>query len=310
MERREFLRRLTLGLAAGWAVGRGWWPSLAQAARPRPRLALLADAHLRDGDERHLEARALAQAVAEIRRLSPPPDLVLFAGDLAHAGDPGALALGKEILADLPAPLVAVRGEGDSVGKGPAAWTRLFGEPYFSRPYAGFHLLGLHTSLSAGPQGAVFEVGEGQRGWLAGELARLDPGKPLVVLSHGPLREIFRPWGQWTQDAPQVTNLLSPFPQVYCFHGHIHTVAVSFQPSAFSYDLMRPHNSFLTENRKQKTENRPFHQGLAATSWPLPAPLQGTPAAPRPGLGPQGCGWAIVSLDRTSFRYQPQVWQA
>jgi 3',5'-cyclic AMP phosphodiesterase CpdA len=305
MERRDFLRRLTLGLAAGWVGGRWWWPSLAQAVRPRPRLALLADAHLKDGEARRIEARALARAVAEIRRLSPAPDLVLFAGDLAHGGDPGALALGQEILADLPGPLAAVMGEEDGGGKGAAAWTPLFGEPRFSRAYPGFHLLGLHTSLTTSPQGPVFEVGEEQRGWLAGELARLGPATPLVVLSHAPLREIFRPWGQWTRDGALVMRLLSPFPQVYCFHGHVHTTAVSSQLSAFSQELMGPDDLFFAENGKRKTENHP----LPATAWPLPSPLQGTPAAPRPGLGPGGCGWGMVSLGDQSLKFQPQIWQ-
>ncbi|MEW6660047.1 MAG: metallophosphoesterase [Thermodesulfobacteriota bacterium] len=306
MERREFLRRMTLGLAAGWLGGRWCWPSPAQAEPPRLRLALLADAHLRDGDASCLEARALARAVAEIRRLRPAPDLVLFAGDLAHDGNPRALALGREILGDLPGTLAAVRGEGDATGKGAAAWTRLFGESRFSRSYPGFHLLGLHTSPTTSPQGPVFEVGQEQRGWLAGELARLDPATPLVVLSHAPLYKIFRPWGQWTRDGVRVMGLLSKFPQIYCFHGHVHRVADSFQPSAFSQDLTGPDDLFLTENRKPKTENHP----LPALAWPLPSPLQGTPAAPGPGQGPGGCGWGLVSLGGKSLNYQPQLWQA
>lgn len=305
MKRREFLRHLGMGLAAGWAAG-PWRPSLAATARPGPRLALLADAHLQDGDERGAPARALARAVAEIKRLRPAPDLVLFAGDLAHDGNPQALALGQEILEDLPGPLVAVMGEGDSRGRDARAWNHLFGEPRFSRPYPGFHLLGLHTSLTASPQGPVFEAGKEQRGWLAGELARLDPAKPLVVLSHAPLPEIYRPWGQWTRDGALVVHLLSRFPRVYCFHGHVHRVAVSYQLSAFSQDLTGPDDFFFTENGKQKTENFP----LPATAWPLPSPLQGTPAAPRPGLGPGGCGWGLASLGDRSLEYQPQVWQA
>jgi hypothetical protein len=302
MERREFLRRLTLGLAAGWVGGRWWWPASARAGPPGLRLALLADAHLLDGDARRAPARALARAVAEIRSLRPAPDLVLFAGDLAHDGNPRALAMGREILTDLPGSLVAVRGEGD----GAAAWIRLFGEDRFSRSYPGFHLLGLHTALTASPQGPVFEVGKEQRGWLAGELARLDPATPLVVLSHAPLDKIFRPWGQWTRDGSQVMGLLSRFPRVYCFHGHVHRAADSFQLAAFSHDLMGPDNLFLTENRKPQTENHP----LPATAWPLPSPLQGTPAAPGPGLGPQGCGWGLASLGGESLEYHPQLWQA
>ena len=110
MDRREFVKQVGLGLAAGWAGGRLSWPLTARAAGPELRLALLADAHLKDGNDRRPEALALARAVAEIRSLSPPPDLVLFAGDLAHRGRPDALDLGREILADLPGALLGGAG--------------------------------------------------------------------------------------------------------------------------------------------------------------------------------------------------------
>ena len=71
--------------------------------------------------------------MAEIRALTPAPDLVLFAGDLAHQADPRALALGQEILSDLPAPLFLVMGEGDGLPDTNAAWRRLFGDPWFSQ---------------------------------------------------------------------------------------------------------------------------------------------------------------------------------
>ncbi len=136
MNRREFLRLMGWGLAAGWTAGRLSWPRAALAGIEKGlRLALLADAHLKDGDERRPEARALARAVAEIRALTPAPDLVLFAGDLAHQADPRALALGKEILSDLPAPLFLVMGEGDALPDTNAAWRRLFGDPWFSHSF-------------------------------------------------------------------------------------------------------------------------------------------------------------------------------
>ncbi len=135
MKRRDFLRRLGLGLAGAWALGRVSWPVGAQASDPpgpELRLAFLGDAHLQDADERRPEAQALARAVAELRLLKPAPRLVLFAGDLAHNGDPRALALGQEILSGLPAPHLMVMGEGDGLPDGAAAWRRLFGNPWFS----------------------------------------------------------------------------------------------------------------------------------------------------------------------------------
>ena len=219
MKRRDFLRRLGLGLAGAWALGRVSWPVSALAAGPpgpELRLAFLGDAHLPDGDGRSPEAQALARAVAELRGLKPAPRLVLFAGDLAHNGDPRALALGQEILSDLPAPHLMVMGEGDGLPDGGAAWRRLFGDPWFSysfspspqpSPPSGereilvnlpqqnpissllpeseprkpktLQLIGLHTAWCPGPGGPAFRVGESGRRWLARELDRLDPEAPL-----------------------------------------------------------------------------------------------------------------------------------
>ena len=226
MDRREFVKQVGLGLAAGWAVGRLAWPFAARAADPEVRLALLADAHLKDGNDRRPEALALARAVAEIGRLSPPPEVVLFAGDLAHRGRPDALDLGREILADLPAPVIAVCGEGDHGLRGNAAWVRRWGTPWFSRAWPGFHLIGLDTALSPAVGGAVFELGAVQRRWLARELALLSPDTPLVIVSHAPLARLFHPWQQWTVDAPEVARLLGPFSQVLCLHGHVHGVGI------------------------------------------------------------------------------------
>ena len=91
MYRRDFLKMLAAGMAAGWAY-KCWPEALAvsgePAANPALVIACLADAHLRDGSDQRLEARSLARAVTEIKALKPAPDLVLFAGDLAHDGDP------------------------------------------------------------------------------------------------------------------------------------------------------------------------------------------------------------------------------
>jgi Icc protein len=343
MDRREFLRLMGWGLAAGWAGGRLAWPLAALAGSDREvRLALLADAHLLDGDDRRPAARALARAVAEIRASRPAPDLVLFAGDLADHRDPRALALGQEILSDLKAPLLMVMGEGDGLPDDSGPWRRRFGDPRFSQsfsfnpssppppppggerekpwiwsgqgplnllPKTVIQVLGLHTSWCPGPAGPGFYVGEAGRRWLARELARLDPDTPLIVLSHAPLARVFRPWQQWTGDAPQVAALLAPFRQVLCLHGHVHLSGVRGQgPGASSNSKW--HFDLSTENRKPETANHLLHQGLPATAWPRPLALMGTPAALRPGLGPWGCGWAQLSLGPASRQFQPRLWQA
>jgi Icc protein len=313
MERRDFLRQMTLTLAAAWTAGRLLRPWPARAAAPDLRLALLADAHLKSGDDRRAEAQALARAVAEIKVLSPPPDLAIFAGDLAHQGRADALDLGKEILADLPAPLLAVRGEGDH-GPRESAWGRRFGEPRFSVPCQGAHLIGLDAVLTPTPRGPVFELGPAQRRWLAAALAALDPATPLIVVSHAPLARLFHPWQQWTEDAPEIVSLLSRFRQVLCLHGHVHGAGVGNGavrgqgPKLSKGDQDSTFYSWsFSENRKLKTEN---HLSLPATAWPRPQAVQGTPAAPRPGLRPHGCGWALLALSSPQADFQPHLWRA
>ena len=297
MDRRQFIRHLGLGLVAGWACGKLSWPLKALGAGPKLCLALLADAHLKDGDDRRPEAQALARAVAEINSLSQPPELVLFAGDLAHQGRPDALDLGREILAHLSSPLWAVRGEGDCGRGGAAPWSRSFGSPWFSRAFGGVHFLGLDTSWRRTPQGPAFGIGADQRGWLAQQLARLDSATPLVIVSHAPLARLYLPWQQWTGDAPKIAPLLARFRQVLCLHGHAHAV------EARNNDR---ENNF---SRWSLTENL-LHLSLPATAWPRPLAVQGTPAVVRPGLGPHGCGWSLVNLDAAGVDFRPQLWQA
>jgi hypothetical protein len=222
MDRRDFIRQMGLGLVAGWTFGRLSWPWQAKACAPQLRLALLADAHLKSGADHCPEAQALARAVAEINALAPRPDLVLFAGDLAHRGRPDALDLGREIFTDLASPLWAVQGEGDLGRGGAAPWVRRFGPPRFSRTHLGVHFLGLDTAWRNTPHGQAFEMGSVQRQWLATELAALDSATPLVIVSHAPLAQLYLPWQHWTKDAPEITPLLARFRQVLYLHGHTH----------------------------------------------------------------------------------------
>jgi Icc protein len=315
MERREFVKQVGLGLAAGWALGRLAWPFKARAEAPVLRLALLADAHQKDGNDRRPEARALARAVAEIRGLATPPDVVLFAGDLAHRGRPDALDLGQEILGDLPGPCWAVRGEGDHGPGGKTAWVRRWGEPQFSRAWRGCHILGLDTCLQHRAGGPVFELGTEQRQWLARELAALSPATPLIILSHAPLQRIFHPWQQWTEDAAAIGPLLARFHQVLCIHGHVHGMETRIRgwgagAGKIDHDGPNFYGLSLTEKRKPATENLPIHVSLPATAWPRPQAVQGTPGVWRPGVGPRGCGWALVTFNPSSQHFQPYLWQA
>lgn len=347
IQRREFLHKLGVGLAGAWALGHGLRPRPAAAAVPSRRLAFLADAHLVDGGEGRGQARALARTVAELRALRPAPDLVLFAGDLADNGHPAALALGKEILSDLPAPVLMLMGEGDAAADGGACWRRLFGKPWFSyslppTPQAPpppdgdrehgslpgpahlahsfpktetprqktLQVIGLHTAMRPGPGEPGFRVGAAGRRWLGRRLAGLDPDSPLLLLSHAPLDLIYRPWQQWTQDGPEVLALLRPFREILCLHAHTHWGGVRGQGSEVGQDDACD-QILLTANEKRQTKNRLISVSLPATSWPRPQALQGTPATPVPGLGPRGCGWLLLAAGpSSSHHWQAQIWQS
>jgi hypothetical protein len=307
MYRREFIKKLASGIAVGWAFGRwpGAFPPLGEfAATPNLIIACLADPHLRDGKDKRPEALSLARAVAEIRFLKPAPNLVLFAGDLAHDGNPGALALGEEILSELPMPVLAVRGGGDGrPQKGEAGWG-LFNNGRFVHGFEGINLLGLDTVWQDTLEGPAFALGETQYRWLDRVLSGLDPARPLVILSHAPLTPIFRPWGQWTVDSGPLLSRLSRFINVLCLHGHVHLCGLLAE-GCLDVESFGHYRELKTENREPIS-----HLALPATSWPLPLTLEGTPRKLRPGLGPHGCGWVLLNPRGQSHRFQQVVWQA
>jgi hypothetical protein len=265
---------------------------------------------------------------------------------LAHRGRPDALDLGGAILGDLPCPCWAVRGEGDDHPRG-SAWSRRWGWPWFSRAWGGYQVIGLDTVWRRTPRGPTFEMGAAQRRWLARELAGLHPGTPLIILSHAPLTRIFHPWQQWTDDAGEIVPRLARFRRVLCLHGHVHGVGISgkippgpplvkggsaagtflgrvgwpaspplakgdlggFSEAWLDFNNRKPF-VWTNANRKPQTENGLIHYSLPATAWPRPLAVQGTPAAGRPGLGPRGCGWALVTLSPQSQSFQPVIWPA
>jgi hypothetical protein len=98
---------------------------------------------------------------------------------------------------------------------------------------------------------------------------------------------------------------LSGFENVLYVHGHVH----------YGDLLAKKNLNILAVDkgifRKQKTENRkPIHLALPATSWPLPVALTGTPRQLRPGLGPRGCGWALLQQGGQQTQLRQVLWQA
>jgi len=213
--------------------------------------------------------RGLIRAVAEANLLTPPPDFVMFGGDLAQLGSMPELDHGAEILSALKYKTRYVMGEHDYYLDLGAYWEKLFGPQYYSFDHKGVHFIVLNSIRTyddwtykrwptaeqrmlemAGldnPNGSPFMVGEEQRQWLKKDLAKIPKTTPIVVFSHSPLQKIYKGWNFWTEDAEQIQALLKPFNKVSVIYGHVHQIQYN------------------------QIGNISFHS-VMATAWPWPYP--------------------------------------
>lgn len=283
-DRRHFLR--TSMHFAGMAAAASVIPyhgfqlvNVARAAAPGAdpdiafRFAYISDSHLYDRGLDHRFAKAVIKAVDDINALDPQPDFVLYGGDLAQLGKPGELALGKQLIDEVKAPMRMIVGEHDWYLDMGDQWRESFGPDYYSFDHKGIHFVALNSvvekdfwtakgytpeermAIVAGlddNRQSPFEVGEAQRDWLRGDLEKVDKKTPIVVFSHSPLYKLYKAWNFWTDDAEQVQALLKPFETVTVIHGHTHQ---------------------LLTNR---IDNIHFH-GMLSTAWPWPYAPEGLP---------------------------------
>jgi 3',5'-cyclic-AMP phosphodiesterase len=292
--RRRFLRQLGIGVAAG-ALGLPL-PADSFFTLPSPesvtevlRVALLADSHLPDDNPDSSAARNLMAAVAEINALTPSVDLVFLAGDLTDHGDIGALLLGKEILSSLQAPYWLVPGEKDCQAFPESPWNTLFGNSTFSFRHKGVHFCGLDTNAIEPATGRrFFQVTKQLYHWLNYELTLSSPATPFLLISHGPLYRLFRPWQWWTEHAESLHDLLLSREKVYLLHGHVH------------------------QNIALRQGNLIF-QGLRSTAWPQPDVRVGwtscQPSKSRPENS-LGCGWMLLTINGNGNTIiQDRLWE-
>lgn len=271
--------------------------------------AYVSDTHLFARGMTHRFAKAALKAVQDVNAMSPPPDFVLFGGDLAQLGQPDELKLGQAILGELKAKRYMMVGEHDWYFDMGEKWRELFGEPWYAFDHKGVHFVVLNSVIVEdywtapkmtpmermlamaqldNPKGRPFTVGEKQRDWLRTNLATVNTGTPIVVFSHSPLYKYYKPWNFWTDDAEEVQKLLAPFKTVTVIHAHTHQVL------------------------SNKIGNIHFH-GVLSTAWPWPYAPEGLPtltiqmdrADPFNQL--DACGWGTVdmlSTGRADKRYK------
>jgi Icc protein len=281
MSRRSFLR--LAGLSAGLAMAKRLVPphsfqlvevaGAAETGKPPFTFAYISDTHLYPARLNDRFVRAILKAVDDVNSLDPPPDFVLFGGDLAQLGQREELDLGHEILKGVKAPVRMMVGEHDWFFDLGEHWRALFGPAQYSFDHKGVHFVTIMSvqekdfwtergmtpmermqtvaGLDNGLQ-SRFEVGAAGREWLTKDLEKVDKKTPVVVFSHSPLYKYYRPWNFWTEDADEVQAILRPFEHVTVLHGHTHQ---------------------LLTNR---IENIHFH-GMLSTAWPWPYAPEGLP---------------------------------
>ncbi len=231
MDRREFLRLAAFGgivyasgvRAAGYGYGAG---------EPAGRIAVaddfyfvqLSDTHWGfDGPPNPDSRGTLPKAVEAVNALAEPPDFIVFTGDLTHLTLDGKvrrarMAEFRDVVSKLKVRDVHfLPGEHDASADHGEAFQEAFGPTHYTFDHKGVHFIVLDNVSD--PKGAL---GDDQLAWLAGDLAKQPRGRPIVVLTHRPLFDLYPQWGWATQDGAKAVELLMLYPNVTVFYGHIH----------------------------------------------------------------------------------------
>ncbi|MCA8953433.1 MAG: metallophosphoesterase [Planctomycetes bacterium] len=262
------------------------------------KIAYISDSHLYEKKLNDRFVKSLLRAVDDVNRMDPQPDFVFYGGDLAQLGQPQELELGAQILKNLKAPLRIIVGEHDWYYDMGETWRSLFGADRWSFDHKGVHFVALNSVVEedfwtargltplqrmqtvAGLDNGLqrpFHVGAEQRAWLRQELEPITDDTPVVVFSHSPLYHLYKRWNFWTDDAPEVQQILSRFSKCTVIHGHTHQ---------------------LLTNR---IGNIWFH-GLLSTAWPWPYAPEGLPELtiqmerPDPFNPMDGCGQGEIDV--------------
>jgi 3',5'-cyclic AMP phosphodiesterase CpdA len=165
-----------------------------QLPPPTHVIAHLSDTHLLAGSARQYDAidtvERFRQALDRVGRIDPPPQALVFTGDLADVGDPAAYRILRELvepMADaIGAQVVWCMGNHDDR----AAYSReLFGEESDAsqdRVYdvAGLRIVSLDTTVPGWHHG---EVAESQLAWLRDVLATPAQHGTILALHHPPI---------------------------------------------------------------------------------------------------------------------------
>lgn len=310
ISRRVLINRALLGGTAAAAASAGWLPRIntidmayAQEAGPPEtfRFAWISDTHLYPKEVNTRFVEKAVRAVNDVKAMDPPPDFLIFGGDLAQLGDPIELKLGNEIISELKIKKYFIPGEHDwylDMGK---TWTELFGASPWTFDHKGVRFIGLDTvsraadywtarnmspeermgamsGLDGALAGAWSGLGREQLDYLDKTLSSWGRDRPVIILTHNPLYEYYPPWNFWVRDWREVHEIVKPYTKITNIHGHTHQVL---------YNEIGAMRSI----------------GMLATSWPWPYAPEGVPDLTQPmvrvnpGDPFDGVGWGKIAFN-------------
>jgi hypothetical protein len=273
IDRRDFLKLAGVG-GAVFASGLAGCAGLAGAKQEEFYFVQLSDSHWGfKGPALNPDAGGtLQKAVADVNALPEAPDFIVFTGDLTHTTeDPKErrrrLAEFRDIVSALKNKTVHfMPGEHDASLDRGQAWKEFFGPSYYSFDHKGVHFVAIDNVSDPAAR-----IGEAQLAWLKADLAKLPMQTPIVVLTHRPLFDLMPQWDWATRDGAQAIALLTPYPNVTVFYGHIHQ-----------------ENHHMTGHIAHHSAKSLIFPLIAPGSAPKRAPIPWDAAQPYRGLGFRG----------------------
>lgn len=193
-------------------------------------IAQLTDLHIKkDGKIAYQKVdtlQCLKNAVQHINRLAPQPDWVVVTGDLGDFGTPDEYAVLVPELKKIDAKVKVVPGNHDHRHHLRSAFDGFVGFDHpeychFSEISAGYHLIGLDTSVLGKPYGMLALE---SLVWLEEKLETYTDFPTLIFLHHPPMRVgIDHMDVQNLQNADALWQVIKDFPQVKgIVTGHLH----------------------------------------------------------------------------------------
>jgi 3',5'-cyclic AMP phosphodiesterase CpdA len=287
IDRREFLKLAGVG---GAVFASGLYPLSGQAQAAEDFFFVqLSDTHWGFEGPPNPDARVtLKKAVAAVNALAQQPDFIVFTGDLTHTTDDPKvrrqrMSEFREIVSELKVKTVRfMPGEHDASLDRGAAYQEFFGKTHYTFDHKGVHFIALDNVSDPGAS-----IGEEQLAWLAGDLKQLAQDQRIVVFTHRPLFDLYPEWDWATRDGAKAVELLTPYPNVTVFYGHIHQ-----------------ENHHMTGHIAHHAAKSLIFPLVAPGSQPKRAPIAWNPAEPYKGLGFRGINAKKSELAVTEFPVQ------